>query len=104
MTGVLAGVLRPDGLATVVLVRGDAELGRWVLPRPGRVDLAAVDALARAALAARRLGCAIRVRDADPELLGLLALVGLTREVVGEAEDGEELRPEEVVVPDDPVA
>jgi hypothetical protein len=104
VTSVLAGVVRPDALATVVLVRGDAELGRWALPRAGRVDLDAVDALARAALAARRLGCAIRLRDADPELLGLLGLVGLTREVVGEAEDGEELRPEEVVVPDDPVA
>jgi ABC-type transporter Mla MlaB component len=104
VTSVLAGVVPPDALATVVLVRGDAELGRWDLPRAGRVDLDAVDALARVALAARRLGCAIRLRDADPELLGLLGLVGLAREVVGEAEDGEELRPEEVVVPDDPVA
>jgi hypothetical protein len=102
VTSVLAGVVRFDALATVVLVRGDAELGRWALP--GRVDLAAVEVLARVALAARRLGCAIRLRDADPELVGLVALVGLTREVVGEPEDGEELGAEEVVVPDDPVA
>ena len=110
MTSVLASVLRPDALATVVLVCGNVELSRWPLPRRGRPDLAAVDTLARLALAARRLGCAIRLRDADPDLAVLLALVGLAEvaglagEVVGEAEGGEQLGPEEVVVPDDPVA
>jgi hypothetical protein len=89
-------------VATVVLVRDGAELSEW--PLAGRADLAAVDELARLALAARRLGCAIRLRDADPDLLDLLALVGLCGEVVGEAEDAEELGSEEVVVPDDPVA
>jgi hypothetical protein len=89
-------------LATVVLLRDGDELSRW--PLAGSADLLAVDTLARLALAARRLGCAIRLRDADPDLLGLLALVGLTREVVGQPEDGEQVGAEEVVVPDDPVA
>jgi hypothetical protein len=93
---------RREALATVVLVRGGDELSHW--PLAGRPDLDAVDALARLALAARRLGCAIRLRDADPDLVGLLALVGLAGEVVGEPEDREEIRAEEVVVPDDPVA
>ena len=112
MTSVLGSVLRRDALATVVLVRGDVELSRWALPRAGRIDVAAVDALAHLALAARRLGCAIRLDEADPDLVGLLALVGLADvaglaglgQVVGEPEDGEQLGPEEVVVPDDPVA
>ena len=89
-------------LATVVLVRGGDEVSCW--PLAGTADLVAVDVLARTALAARRLGCTIRLRDADPDLLCLLALVGLAGEVVGEPEDGEQLGPEEVVVPDDPVA
>jgi hypothetical protein len=110
VTSVLAGVLRRDALATVVFVRGEVELSRWPLRCPGPADLAAVDAVARLALAGRRLGCAIRLHDADPDLVGLLALVGLaeiaglTGQVVGEPEDGEQLRAEEVVVPDDPVA
>jgi hypothetical protein len=104
VTSVLARVLRRDALATVVLVRGDVELSRWPFWCTGRIDLAAVDGLARLALAARRLGCAIRLQDADPDLVELLALVGLAGEVVGEPEDREQLGPEEVVVPDDPVA
>lgn len=40
-------------------------------------DAVAVEALARLALAARRAGCEVRLRGASPELLGLLALVGL---------------------------
>jgi hypothetical protein len=109
VTSVLRGVRPRDALATVVLVRGEVELSRWPLRRVERADLVAVDLLARLALAARRLGCAIRLRDADPDLVALLALVGLAEatglpgQVVGEAEDGEELGPEEVVVPDDPV-
>ena len=110
MTCVLAPVRRRDPLATVVLVRGDAELSRWPLPCAGPPDLAVVDALARLALAAQRHGCAIRLDEADPELVGLLAfaglaeVAGLARQVVGQPEDGEEVGTEEVVVPDDPVA
>ena len=110
MTPVLAGVLRRDALATVVLRRGEVELSEWSLPRADRIDLAAVGHLARLALVARRLGCAIELRDADPELIGLLGFVGLAEvaglrgQVIGEVEHGEEGRAEEVVVPDDPVA
>jgi hypothetical protein len=42
-----------------------------------RADLAAVDAVARLALAARRLDRAILLRDATPALRGLIALAGL---------------------------
>ena len=97
MTSVLAVML-----ATVVLLRDGLELSRWEVDGPP--DLDAIDALARVALAARRSGCVIRLQDADAHLVGLLALVGLAREVVGQPEDGEEVRAEEVVVPDDPVA
>src|SRR4051794_41976211 len=41
-------------------------------------DLALVDALARAQLAAGRRGRRVRLRGAGPELRGLLELVGLT--------------------------
>ncbi len=42
-----------------------------------RADLAAVEALARLRLAARRLGCPLHVRGASPELEALLARCGL---------------------------
>lgn len=45
-------------------------------------DLAAVNALARLQLTARRLGCRIRLRNAGPELLALLDLVGFGEVVV----------------------
>ena len=70
------------------------------------------DQLARWQLAAERLGCSIRLRDARPPLLELLELVGLIGvievvdlgiQVVGEAERGEQAGVEEVVVADDPV-
>jgi ABC-type transporter Mla MlaB component len=48
-------------------------------------DAVAVDALARLALAARRSGCEVRLRGASPELLGLVALVGLADVLRGEA-------------------
>ena len=103
-------MLRRDPLATVVLVRCDAEVARWPLRRVDAPDLWAVDVLCRLALTARRMGCGVRLVDVDADLAGLLVLcglaevVGLPRQVVGEAEHGEEVRPEEVVVPDDPVA
>ena len=101
-----------DGTRTVVVVvRGDVEvvLGQVVGLRP---DLALVDALARLQLAARRLGCSVRLRDPCQELRELLDLVGLADvvraaalplEARREAEGGEQLGVEEVVQPGDPV-
>jgi len=74
----------------VVLVRDGEELARFPLLVRDAVDLGLVDQLARLQLAARRLGCAIELRDACPELLDLLDLVGLRVEVGGKAEDLEE--------------
>jgi ABC-type transporter Mla MlaB component len=42
------------------------------------VDALAVEVLARLQLEARRLGTSIRLRNASTELVGLIALVGLT--------------------------
>ena len=70
----LISVVRREVHATVVLVRGQAELASWPLTGDGCPDLSVVDALARMQLAARRAGCAIRVRDACPELSELLGL------------------------------
>ena len=96
----------------MVLVRGDAVLARWPLARWGRLDLAVVDQLARWQLAAGRLGCAIRLLGACPELAGLLDLAGLGElvsgglwlETRGQTEGAEQRGVEEVVMPDDPVA
>ena len=71
-------------------------------PRPSTIvcdvgalapDAAAVDALARLQLTARRLGCEIRLRDASVDLQDLLDFVGL-RDVLrvepgGQAEERE---------------
>jgi hypothetical protein len=109
-------VLTGDGSARIVLRAADgAEVASWPLDGTQRPDLAMVDALARMQLAARRLGCSIRVRDAATELLGLLELLGLARvvldddarlrvEVCGQPEGGEQAGVEEVVTPHDPIA
>jgi hypothetical protein len=103
-------VLRRDPLATVVLLQCDDEVARWPLERADAPALWAVDVLARLALATREMGLAMRLHDVDADLAGLLVLcglaevVGLPRQVVGEAEHREQVGPEEVVVPDDPVA
>ncbi len=55
----------------------------------GPPGLAAVDALARMQLTARRAGGRIRLRDPDPALRALLDLVGLAFEVEGQVEEGE---------------
>ena len=69
----------------------------------GPPGLAAVDALARLELAARRAGGRIRVRAPAPALRALLDLVGLHFEVEGEAEEREPaLRVEEEVEPGEP--
>jgi hypothetical protein len=72
-----SGVLRREGDAIVVLAVGGTEVASWRLAGSARPDLAVIDALARLALTARRLGGAIGVRDAGPELLGLIHFVGL---------------------------
>ena len=41
-------------------------------------DAVTVDALARLQLAARRLGCEVRLRNASDELLALVELMGLS--------------------------
>ena len=98
----------------VVLARDGVEVASWPLEVHGPVDLSVVDDLARLQLAARRLGCSIKLREPSGELTALLAFLGLARaiagstgaclQVVGQAEGGEERGVEEVVVPDDPVA
>jgi hypothetical protein len=88
----------------VVLDPGDTEITTWVFTGDGVPGLAALDALARIALAARREGCAVRVRDACRELTELVDLAGLGVEMFGQAECGKEVGVEEIVLPDDPVA
>ena len=87
----------------VVLTDGTGEVASWPLPCDDRPDLALVDELCRLQLAARRLGWEVRLRGAAAVVTELLELAGLA-EVVGEAEGGEEVGVEEVVVTDDPVA
>ena len=52
-------------------------LAAWDIECDGRPALALVDELARLQLAARRLGWAISVREADPRLSDVIALAGL---------------------------
>jgi hypothetical protein len=87
-------------------------------PRPSTIvcdvgalapDAAAIEALARLQLAARRRGLEIRLRHASSELLGLLAFVGLSEvlrvETSGQPEEREErLGAEEERQLDDPAA
>ena len=90
--------------ARVVLVCRGEVVATWTVPSDHRVDMALVDRLARARLAARRAGCALRLEDIADDLRGLLELVGLGVEMGGQPERGEEAGVEEVVVTDDPVA
>ncbi|WP_189111869.1 STAS domain-containing protein [Streptomyces camponoticapitis] len=64
----LAARLRDSGATDAVCDVGEL----------GRPTVATVNALARLQLVARGHGCRIRLRDAGPELLLLLELVGLT--------------------------
>jgi hypothetical protein len=75
-------VLRPEGDAIVVLAVGGTELASWPLPGSTQPDLDVIDGLARLALAARRLGGEIGLRNAGPELLALIDFVGLD-DVIG---------------------
>ncbi len=105
----------------VVLVRDGIEVASGALVRRPRPDLGVVDELARLQLAARRVGCSIRLRHACLELWELLELVGLAEVLTGaglgretgagagletgrEAEDGEQVGVEEMVETDDPLA
>ena len=112
---------------TVVIVHDGVEVASWPLPEPRRDDLAIVDVLARVALAGRRLGFSVRLRDPSDQLLELLDLAGLSSgagcplavdvsrpspleasrpsavEVTGEPEGGEEAGVEERVDPGDPL-
>ena len=90
----------------MVLLRHDAEVGSWPLICRDGVDLSVVDAVARLQLEARRQGCTVWLRHTCPDLAALLELVGLRKvlQMGGQAEDGEEVGVEEVVVPDDTVA
>ena len=107
-------VVRPDVVATVVVVCGQSEVTSWPLRARGRPALTVVDDVARLQLAARRLGLSIRLRDASVEFSELLERLGLGEvvprigglgiEVGGQAEHGEQVGVEEVVMPDDPVA
>ena len=103
-----SNVPRPEPELTVALVRDGVEVGCWALSDPGPGSgLRLVDELARTALAARRAGCAIRLRHAGGDLLDLLELLELldvlgASEVFGQPEEREQLGVEEVVVPDDP--
>ncbi|MEA2266940.1 MAG: hypothetical protein QOE27_2523 [Solirubrobacteraceae bacterium] len=106
---VIAGPIAPGdgaGLAARLGAVLDADEGGGVVicdVREVAADGAALDALARLALAAHRRGRAVRLRGASPELLGLIAFAGLARplgvagpgdglgvEVRGEAEEGKE--------------
>jgi hypothetical protein len=97
----------------VVLVRGDDELATWPLTADANPGLSMVEELARLQLAARRMGCSIRLREACGELRELLDLAGLAEvvrcadglvvEMAGEAEGGEEVGVEEAVERGDPI-
>ena len=93
----------------VALVQGGVEVARWPLAISGPPDVALVGRLARLQLTARRMGCSIVVCEPSPALADLLDLTGLAAilgsvEVGGEAEELEQRRVEEVVMPDDTIA
>jgi hypothetical protein len=89
-----------ERMATVVIVDGTTELASWPVER---ADLTVVEELAWLALAVRRAGCAVRLRDVDADLARLLGLAGLS-EVFWQPEVREQGGVEEVMVADDPVA
>ena len=94
-----------------MLVRGRAEVASWPFWVDVPLDVQAVDDLARLQLAARGIGCSIRLRHACPKVVELLRLTGLAAvvpavplgQVEREVEDREQGGGvEEVVVTDDP--
>lgn len=79
-----SGVLRREGDAIVVLAVGGTELASWPLVGSTRPDLDVIDTLANLALTARALGGVIGLRNAGPELLGLIDFVGLADVLVSD--------------------
>ncbi|MGH3576946.1 MAG: hypothetical protein ACRDU0_05250 [Mycobacterium sp.] len=80
------------------------ELAAWDIGGPGRPDLAVVDALSRWQLSARRGGGSVLLVETSADLVDLLDLVGLRREMVGQPECREEMRGvEEGVEGGDPI-
>ena len=98
--------LEPDDVPGLIdrvgpgIVRGDATIILCDLARLADADMATVDALARLALRARRMGCAVSLRDPSTELLELVGLAGLGEvlpcvpgsgvEMIGQPEEREE--------------
>jgi hypothetical protein len=97
-------VEEPAVAAVVVVVDAAGDVRRCPFVAPAPVDLAAIDALARMLLAARRQGGGARVVEARRDVVELLTLVGLLGQVQRQSELLEVLDADEVVVPDDPVA
>jgi anti-anti-sigma regulatory factor len=86
---VVADLLGATGVTLVI-----CDVGRVIQP-----NAATVDGVCRVRVAARRLGCPLRLRNASPELLDLLDLMGLcdvdersVREGSGQAEQREHAR------------
>jgi hypothetical protein len=73
-------VAAPDGTTVLLVVSDHLEVvvGRTA----AHPDIGVVEALARLQLAARRLGCSIRLRDPSRELCDLLDLAGLADVIV----------------------
>src|SRR3954470_14781418 len=97
------------GTAVPVVVLVDEETGEVVARREARVvDITLIGTLARIQLLARRQGRRVQVRDASPELRGLLELAGLAGvigvEPLRQPERPEDLGVDEVVQARDPPA
>jgi hypothetical protein len=88
----------------VFLGPSGVELAAWVVGGPGRPDLGVVDALAHWQLSARRGGGSVLLVEMSDDLVDLVDLVGLRREVGGQPECREEVRSvEEGVEGGDPI-
>ena len=72
-------------------VRDDSTIILCDLAQLADADMATVDALARLALRARRMGCAVSLRDPSTELLELVGLAGLGGVLPCVAESGLEV-------------
>ncbi len=76
----LCSVSRDEVVVVVVLVAQGTEVARWPVSG-GAVDLEVIDRLARLALAARRAGVVLELREPICELRALIALAGLDEEL-----------------------